>query len=115
MKACKYDLLRTDPTDVARRDHLEYFVEQIISFTGDIRKVSTLMFLVKWEGSTETTHEPWKNLMNNECLHHFLIKHNLRNLISRKFQLNYTNSNTTEDIEMTVETQHISQGQDGAM
>ena len=73
------------------------------------------MFLVKWEGSTETTTEPWKNLMNNECLHHFLIKHNLRNLIPRKFQLNYTNSNTTEDIEMAVETQHISQREDGAM
>ena len=69
LKAFKYDPLRTDPTDVARRDHLEYFVERIISFTGDIRKVSTLMFLVKWEGSTESTHEPWKNLMNNECLH----------------------------------------------
>ena len=78
LKAFKYDPLRTDPTDVARRDHLEYFVERIISFTGDKRKVSTLMFLVKWEGSTETTHEPWKNLMNNECLHHFLIKHNLK-------------------------------------
>ena len=115
LKAFKYDPLRTDPTDVARRDHLEYFVERIISFTGDIRKVSTLMFLVKWEGSTETTHEPWKNLMNNECLHHFLIKHNLKNLIPRKFQLNYTNSNTNEDIEMTVESQHISQREDGAM
>ena len=114
-KAFKYDPLRTDPTDVARRDHLEYFVERIISFTGDVRKVSTLMFLVKWEGSTETTNEPWKNLMNKVCLHHFLIKHNLRNLIPRKFQLNYTNSNTSEDIEMTVETQHISQREDGAM
>ena len=72
------------------------------------------MFLVKWEGSTETTNEPWKNLMNNECLHHLLIKNNLKNLIPRKFQLNYSNSNTTEDIEMTVETQHISQREDGA-
>ena len=53
--------------------------------------------------------------MNNECLHHFLIKRNLRNLIPQKFQLNYTNSNTTEDIEMTVETQHISQREDGAV
>ena len=31
LKAFKYDPLRTDPTDVARRDHLEYFVERIIS------------------------------------------------------------------------------------
>ena len=114
LKAFKYDPLQTDPTDVARRDHLEYFVERIISFSGDIRKVSTLMFLVKWEGSTETTHEPWKNLMNNERLHQFLIKLNLRNLIPRKFQLNYTNSNTSEDIEMTVETQHKHR-EDGAM
>ena len=53
--------------------------------------------------------------MNNERLHQFLIKHNLRNLIPRKFQLNYTNSNTSGDIEMTVETQHISEREDGAM
>ena len=69
------------------------------------------MFLVKWEGSTETTKEPWKNLMNNERLHQFLM----RNLIPRIFQLNYTNSNTSEDIEITVETQHISEREDGAM
>ena len=115
LKAFKYGPLQTDPTDVARRDHLEYFVERIISFTGDTRKVSTLMFLIKWEGSTETTNEPSKNLMNNECLHQYLIKHNLRNLIPLKFQLNYTNSNTSEDIEMTVEKKHISQREDGAM
>ena len=47
LKAFKYDPLQTDPTDIARRYHLLYFVERIISFTGDIRKVSTLMFLVK--------------------------------------------------------------------
>ena len=92
LKAFKYDPLQTDPTDIARRDHLEYFVERIISFTGDTRKVSTLKFLVKWEGSTETTSEPWKYLMNNERLHQFLIEHNLRNLSTRKFRLNYTNS-----------------------
>ena len=90
-------------------------VLHIISFVGDIRKVSTLMFLVKWEGLTETTNEPRKNPMNNERLHQFLIKHKLRNLIPRKFQLNYTNSNTSEDIEMTVETQHISEREDGSM
>ena len=47
LKAFKYDPLQTDPTDIARHDHLEYFVERTISFTGDIRKVSALMFLVK--------------------------------------------------------------------
>ena len=69
LKAFKYDPLRTDPTDVARRDHLEYFVERIFTYTGDIRKVSTLMFLVKWEGSAEITHEPWKNLMNTNLIY----------------------------------------------
>ena len=43
LKAFKYDPLRTDPTDVARRDHLEYFVERIISFTGDNTNVPRQM------------------------------------------------------------------------
>ena len=81
LKAFQHDPLRTDPTDVARRDHLEFYVEKIISYKGDIRKVTTLTFLVKWLGydDTHNTFEPWKNLMRNEHLHEFLIQHNLRN------------------------------------
>ena len=61
MKEFLYDPAVTDPTDIARRDNLEFYVERVISFVGDIRKASSLIFLVKWLGYDEThnTHEPW--------------------------------------------------------
>jgi hypothetical protein len=34
--------------DVARRDHMEYFVEIILDMKGDIKRRSSLEFLVKW-------------------------------------------------------------------
>ena len=76
----------TDPADVAREDHLTFFVDEILSFKGDIKRVSTLTFRVKWlrYDETQNTWEPWKELMNNEKLHEYLIKVNLRNLIPRK-------------------------------
>jgi hypothetical protein len=116
LKPFQYDPLRTDPTDIARRDHLEFFVEKIISFKGDIRKVTTLTFLVKWLGydDTHNTFEPWKSLMNNEHLHEFLIQHNLRNLIPRKYLLNYS-TNTTNNATPLVATEQFSERGDGAM
>ena len=101
LKQFKYDLQNTDPTDIARRDHLEFFVEEILSFKGDVKRVSTLTFRVKWLGYDESHNswEPWKQLMNTEKLHEFLIKVNLRNLIPRKFLLNYPDT-------AIAETQH---------
>ena len=91
LKAFHFDPTRTDPADIARRDHLEFFIEEILSFKGDIKRVSTLTFHVKWLGYDESynTWEPWKQLMNTEQLHKFLVKVNLRHLIPRKFIANY--------------------------
>ena len=107
--------LRTDPTDIARRDHLEFFVENIISFKGDIRKVTTVTFLVKWLGYDDTynTFEPWKSLMNNEHLHEFLIQHNLRNLIPRKYLLNYSNYTKNNATTTSVATEQLSKEETG--
>ena len=101
LKQFKYDLQNTDPTDIARRDHLKFFVEEILSFKGDVKRVSTLTFRVKWLGYDESHNswEPWKQLMNTEKLHEFLIKVNQRNLIPRKFLLNYPDT-------AIAETQH---------
>ena len=99
LKQFQYDPTITDPTDIARRDNLEFYVEKIISFKGDLRKVSSLTFLVKWLGYDEThnSYEPWKQLKDNVKLHEFLINKNLKNIIPRKYLLSSTNSITTTE------------------
>ena len=59
LKQFIFDAYYTDPTDIARRDYLEFYVEKILSFKGDIKRVSTLTFLVKWLGYDET-HNSWE-------------------------------------------------------
>ena len=39
-----------DPFDVARRDYLGHYVEEILTHGGNIKKVSTLKSFVKWLG-----------------------------------------------------------------
>ena len=91
LKQFYYNTTQTDPVDIARRDHLEYFIEEILAFEGDIKRVSTLRFHVKWLGYDESYNswERWGNLMNTEQLHKYLISVNLKHLIPRKFHLNY--------------------------
>ena len=63
---------------------------------GDIRKVTSLTFLVKWLGYEEKTHEPWGALKDNEKLHEFLISKNLKNIIPRKYLLSSSSTKTTD-------------------
>ena len=72
-----------DPFDIARRDYLEYYVEEILTHRGNIKKVSTLQFLVKWLGysSSENSWEPWANLRLVAPLHDYLRSRKLAKLI----------------------------------
>ena len=94
LKQFQYDPEKTNPADIARRDNQEHYVEEIISMTGDIKKVSSLIFLVKWLGydTLDNTHEPWSGLKDNAKVHEFLISKNLRNLIPRKYLLSSSSS-----------------------
>jgi hypothetical protein len=67
--------------DIARRDYLEFFVEKILDMTGDVTKVSTLSFLVKWLGYDDTynTWEPWKNIRITDEVHVYLKANNMEN------------------------------------
>ena len=56
LKQFHYNTTQTDPVDIARRDHLEYFVEDILAFEGDIKRVSTSRFHVKWLGYDDSYH-----------------------------------------------------------
>ena len=43
-----------DPRDIALRDRDEYFVEKILAYRGDIGRLTTLVFHVKWRGYDES-------------------------------------------------------------
>jgi hypothetical protein len=76
----KHNPLKTDPLDVARRDYLEFFVEEVLDMTGDIKKVRSVKFLVEWLGfdSESKSWEPWKNVRDTEQVHVYLRANNLR-------------------------------------
>ena len=65
-RLCKfhYDERYVDPRDIALRDRDEFFVEKILAHRGDVGRLKTLAFHVKWRGFDESfnSREPWKNL-----------------------------------------------------
>jgi hypothetical protein len=81
LKPFRFDPLQIDLLDIARRDYLEFFVEKILDMTGDVTKVSTLSFLVKWLGYDDTynTWEPWKNIRITDEVHVYLKANNMEN------------------------------------
>jgi hypothetical protein len=50
------DPLLVNPVDVARRDYSEYFIHNILAHKGDIKKLSTLTFLVDTDYDESETH-----------------------------------------------------------
>jgi hypothetical protein len=87
LKPFVFDPLNIDPLDIARRDYLEFFIEKILAMSGDIKKVSTLDFHVKWLGYDDIFNLwlPWKDLRETEILHSYLRRNNLRKIILMKF------------------------------
>jgi hypothetical protein len=90
MKTFRFDPLKTNPVDIARRDYLEFFVEKILEMKGDHRRVNNLSFLVKWLGFDDTynTWEPWKNVRDTDKVHDYLRANNMEKLIPKKFRTN---------------------------
>ena len=80
-----------NPKEVAMRDNEEFVVESIQEHRGDITKLTSLEFRVRWLGydATHDTWEPWKGLRATEKLHRYLIANNLHRMVPRKFQENY--------------------------
>jgi Chromo (CHRromatin Organisation MOdifier) domain len=76
MKQFHFDPMRTDPSDVARKDYLEFFIETILIHRGNTKRLSTLEFKVKWLSYNESHNswEPWANLQEMEILHLYLIQ-----------------------------------------
>ena len=87
----RYDERYVDPRDIALRDRDEFYVEKILAHHGDVGRLKTLAFHVKWRGFDESFNswEPWKNLREAEMLHRYLILHGLQKLIPAKFREKY--------------------------
>jgi len=88
IKTFMFDPLLLDPIDIARRDYLEFFVQDVLEMKGDPSRVTTLHFLIKWLGYDDTynTWEPWKNVRDVERLHQYLREHNLSKIVPKKFR-----------------------------
>jgi hypothetical protein len=81
-----------DPRDVALRDRGDYEIDKIVAHQGDITKLKSLTFRVKWHGYVEDdfdTWESWSNLRETAQLHHYLIQNKMKQLIPKKFHENY--------------------------
>jgi Chromo (CHRromatin Organisation MOdifier) domain len=85
MKQFLYDPNHVDPVDVARRDHMEFFVESISSHRGNLNR-SASEFLVKWRDypESENSWEPYSNLRDNAILHDYLKLKKLHRLINKQ-------------------------------
>ena len=88
MKPFVFDSAVTDPLDVARRDHMEFFVEKILAHRGNLKKLKDIEFLVKWHGYEESSDswEPYAHLRDSDQLHSYLKEQKLSRLIPKKFQ-----------------------------
>jgi hypothetical protein len=88
LREFRYDERYVDPRDIALRDRDEFYVEKILAHHGDISRLKTLSFQVKWRGFDESFNswEPWKNLRETETLHRYLIVRGLQTLIPAKFR-----------------------------
>ena len=84
---CIVDTITTDPLDVARRDHMEFFVVTVIDMKGDPNRKTSVEFLVKWLNydDKDNTWVRYADLRDNQHLHDYLNSKDLRRLIPKKF------------------------------
>ena len=88
IKPFRFDPAKRSPTDIARRDYMEFFIEKIISHRGDKKSPSTMQFLVKWLNydDTHNTWEPWKSLRMTDQLHDYLRLQKMKSVIPKEFR-----------------------------
>ena len=60
LKAFHFDPTHVDPTDIAGRNYLEFFIENILDMKGNIRAYKSLTFYVKWLNYTHE-HNTWES------------------------------------------------------
>ena len=85
MEPFLYDPAITNLLDIARHDHMEYFVENILDHCGPHQR-SEIEFFVKWLNypSDKNTWEPYSNRRDVDKLHDYLREKNLTKLINKQ-------------------------------
>jgi hypothetical protein len=94
IKKYQYDPNRTNPEDAALSDYTQHWnVEEVISHTGTMKKKSSLLFEVKWEGfdSSHNTQQNWESMRANIKLHEYLRKNGLQDHIPKNLVLEELN------------------------
>jgi Chromo (CHRromatin Organisation MOdifier) domain len=88
MKPFIFDPSTTNPIDIARRDHLEFYVDKVFGHRGDVKAKRDLEFHVKWLDYDESqdSWEPYSALRDTSHLHEYLRLHKLEKFIPRKFK-----------------------------
>ena len=85
MKAFLYDASVVDPLDVARRDHMEFFVESILDHRN-VQTRSSAEFLVKWQNYPDSANswEPYSGLRDVVVFHDYLKLKKLQRLLNKQ-------------------------------
>jgi hypothetical protein len=83
-----YDAESVNPDTVALADNNSYLVEEVRDhkFLNNIKKRSSLQFLVKWVGYEECTWEPYKNTSKLQQAHEYMAQHSLKSYIPKEFK-----------------------------
>ena len=86
LKPFLYDATVTDPATIARRDQIEFVVEEVVQHIGSPKRKSEMDFLVKWLNyeATENSWVPWRELRNNTELHKYLNENGMQKLVPRE-------------------------------
>ena len=87
LKPFIYDPAKVDPLEIAMYDTQEYFIEKVLEHRGNIKRLSSMEFLVKWRGYglEHNSWEPWSALRNAEQLHDYLYNNNMKKLIPKTY------------------------------
>ena len=101
MKPLIFNADLIDPVDVARRDYVEFFIENVISYRGNLKRKTELEFQVKRLGYDETHNswEPYANLRDSDQLHVVLRQNNLLCLIPKSFAKKLHTVNSLESFD----------------
>ena len=59
MKPFVFDAALTDPLDVARRNNMEYFIDEILKHRGNLKKKIEIEILVSWLENAQE-HNSWE-------------------------------------------------------
>ena len=88
LKAYEDDSDHYDAEAVAEVDQHVWRIDTILSHSGNIKKVSSLKFKVRWAGDVtpKESTEPWKNLRLTEQMHAYLRSKKLDRLIPKIIQ-----------------------------